>query len=64
MENVRFRGAVRPGDRLVLIGKAGKLNRRQTMFDVQGFVGPKLVFTGGIIGMQFHISNFASAAEG
>src|SRR5205809_3183363 len=29
MENVRFRGQVRPGDRLLLIGKATKLNRRQ-----------------------------------
>src|SRR5262245_7039911 len=28
MENVRFRGTVRPGDRLVLVGKGVKLHRR------------------------------------
>src|SRR5207302_3967727 len=39
MENVRFRAPVRPGDRLVLMGKALRLNRRQTVFNVQGFLG-------------------------
>jgi 3-hydroxyacyl-[acyl-carrier-protein] dehydratase len=51
MENVRFRGMVRPGDRLVLIGKAVRLNRRQTIFNVQGFVGTSMVFHGDIIGV-------------
>jgi 3-hydroxyacyl-[acyl-carrier-protein] dehydratase len=51
LENIRFRGQVRPGDRLVLIGKATKLHRRQTVFNVQGFVGAKLVFEGTIIGV-------------
>src|SRR5437764_6157257 len=39
LENVRFRAPVRPGDRLVLVGKAAKMNRRQSVFNVQGFVG-------------------------
>src|SRR5439155_24398329 len=39
MENVRFRGTVRPGDRLVLVAKGIRLHRRQTIFNVQGFVG-------------------------
>jgi 3-hydroxyacyl-[acyl-carrier-protein] dehydratase len=51
LENIRFRGQVRPGDRLLLIGKATKLHRRQTVFNVQGFVGAKLVFEGTIIGV-------------
>jgi 3-hydroxyacyl-[acyl-carrier-protein] dehydratase len=51
LENVRFRGPVRPGDRLVLIGKALRLHRRQTSFNVQGFVGSTMVFHGDIIGM-------------
>jgi 3-hydroxyacyl-[acyl-carrier-protein] dehydratase len=51
LENVRFRGKVRPGDRLLLIGKATKLNRRKTICNVQGFVGAKLVFNGDIIGV-------------
>jgi 3-hydroxyacyl-[acyl-carrier-protein] dehydratase len=51
LENVRFRGQVRPGDRLLLICKATKLHRRQTICNVQGFVGSKLVFNGDIIGV-------------
>jgi 3-hydroxyacyl-[acyl-carrier-protein] dehydratase len=51
MENVRFRGLVRPGDRLVLVGKGLKLHRRQTVFSVQGFVGTTMVFNADIIGV-------------
>jgi 3-hydroxyacyl-[acyl-carrier-protein] dehydratase len=51
MEDVRFRGQVRPGDRLVLIGKALRLHRRQTIFECQGFVGTNMVFHGKIIGI-------------
>jgi 3-hydroxyacyl-[acyl-carrier-protein] dehydratase len=51
LENVRFRGMVRPGDRLVLIGKAVRLHRRQTIFNVQGLVGANLVFHGDILGV-------------
>jgi 3-hydroxyacyl-[acyl-carrier-protein] dehydratase len=51
LENVRFRGTVHPGDRLVLIAKAVKLHRRQTVFNVQGFVGPTMVFHADIIGV-------------
>jgi 3-hydroxyacyl-[acyl-carrier-protein] dehydratase len=51
MENVRFRGQVRPGDRLVLVLKALKLNRRQCVFNVQGFVGATMVFHADIIGV-------------
>ncbi|MFO0877643.1 MAG: 3-hydroxyacyl-ACP dehydratase FabZ family protein [Gemmataceae bacterium] len=63
MENVRFRGAVRPGDRLVLIGKAQKLHRRQTMFNVQGFVGKSLVFHADIIGVQFNTRDAGTVSE-
>jgi 3-hydroxyacyl-[acyl-carrier-protein] dehydratase len=51
LENVRFRGIVRVGDRLVLVAKAGKLNRRQAIFNVQGFVGSAMVFHGDVIGV-------------
>ena len=51
LENVRFRSPVRPGDRLVLIGKATRLHRRQTIFNVQGFVGSTMVFHADIIGV-------------
>ena len=42
---------MRPGDRLVLIGKAKKLNRRQSIFDVQGFVGSTMVFHAEVYGV-------------
>jgi 3-hydroxyacyl-[acyl-carrier-protein] dehydratase len=51
LENVRFRGPVRPGDRLVLVGKAVRVHRRQSTFNVQGFVGPAMVFHGDVIGV-------------
>lgn len=51
MEDVRFRGQVKPGDRLLLVSKAQKVNRRQTVFESQGFVGGNMVFHGQIIGV-------------
>jgi len=51
MEDVRFRGQVKPGDRLVLVGKALRLHHRQTIFEVQGFVQGNLVFHGRMIGV-------------
>jgi 3-hydroxyacyl-[acyl-carrier-protein] dehydratase len=51
MEEVRFRGPVRPGDRLVLIGKLARYHRRQTIFNVQAFVGSSMVFHADIIGV-------------
>ncbi len=51
MEDVRFRGQVRPGDRLVLVAKAIRLHRRHTVFECQGFVGGNMVFHGRIIGV-------------
>ena len=51
MEDVRFRGQVRPGDRLVLVSKASKVHRRQTIFETQGFVGTNMVYHGRIIGV-------------
>lgn len=51
MEEVRFRGTVRPGDRLILIAKGERLKRRQSIFDVQGFVNGTMVFHGKVIGV-------------
>jgi 3-hydroxyacyl-[acyl-carrier-protein] dehydratase len=61
MEDVRFRGQVKPGDRLVLVAKAIRLHRRHTMFDCQGFVGTNMVFHGKIIGVP--ITSPSEAAE-
>ena len=51
LENVKFRGVVRPGDRLVLVGKGVRLHRRQTIFNVQGLVGPTMVFHADVVGV-------------
>jgi 3-hydroxyacyl-[acyl-carrier-protein] dehydratase len=51
MEDVRFRGQVRPGDRLVLVGKGVRVHRRHSIFEVQGFVGANMVFHGKVLGV-------------
>jgi 3-hydroxyacyl-[acyl-carrier-protein] dehydratase len=51
LENVRFRVPVKPGDRLLLVAKGLKYNRRQTLFNVQGFVGTTMVFHGDVLGV-------------
>jgi 3-hydroxyacyl-[acyl-carrier-protein] dehydratase len=51
MDNVRFRGTVRVGDRLVLIAKGKRVKPRVTVCGVQGFVDGKLVFEADIVGM-------------
>jgi 3-hydroxyacyl-[acyl-carrier-protein] dehydratase len=52
LENVRFRSPVFPGDRLVLVAKALKVHRRQTLCNVQGFVKSSMVFHGDILGVS------------
>ena len=51
LEKVRFRGKVTPGDRILFLAKAKKIHRRQTVFNVQGFVESKMVFEGDILGV-------------
>jgi len=54
MDNVRFRGRVSPGDRLVLVAKGQRVRPRQSLFTVQGFVGDTMVFHGDILGMPIN----------
>jgi 3-hydroxyacyl-[acyl-carrier-protein] dehydratase len=54
MEEVRFRGMVHIGDRLVLMGKGKRMNRRRFVVSVQGFVGKTMVFSGDIIGVPIY----------
>lgn len=51
MEGVKFRGAVVPGDRLILIVKNTDLRSRRAVFDCQGFVDGNMVFEAIIVGM-------------
>jgi 3-hydroxyacyl-[acyl-carrier-protein] dehydratase len=59
LEDVRFRGLVRPGDRFVLVGKAHRIDVRRTIFNVQGFVGTTMVFHGDVIGVPLMRSSTA-----
>jgi len=51
VEGVKFRGAVVPGDRILLIGTMVEMRRRRCVGDVQGYVNGKMVFEGTITGM-------------
>jgi 3-hydroxyacyl-[acyl-carrier-protein] dehydratase len=51
LDAARFRGPVRPGDRLVIVGKGVRVHRRQTLFDAQGFVNNELVFECQVMGV-------------
>lgn len=51
LENTRFRRAVRPGERLVLVGKGLKIRQKMTLFNIQGFVGHEMAFHTDVIGV-------------
>ncbi|MDI6788568.1 MAG: beta-hydroxyacyl-ACP dehydratase, partial [Planctomycetota bacterium] len=51
VDNVKFRGTVVPGDRLIIIIKCTALNNRKAIFETQGVVNGKMVFEGIITGM-------------
>jgi 3-hydroxyacyl-[acyl-carrier-protein] dehydratase len=51
IENTRFRRAVRPGERLVLVGKGNRVRARMTNFNIQGYVGDELAFHTDVIGV-------------
>ena len=55
LEEVRFRGAVRPGDRLILVAKGERLKPRHSVFNCQGFVNGAMVFHGKIIGVPLQV---------
>ncbi|MGD9858319.1 MAG: 3-hydroxyacyl-ACP dehydratase FabZ family protein [Planctomycetaceae bacterium] len=52
MSDVRFRGPVFPGSRLVLCARATRVRpKRRAEFEFQGFVDDKMVFSGNMIGV-------------
>lgn len=63
MEEIRFRGTVRPGDRLVMIAKASRLHPRQTIFETQGFVEDQMVYHGKIIGLTLPLNSAVEASS-
>lgn len=53
IEETRFRGAVVPGDRLIVVAKSIEVKPRRAIFEAQGFVGDRMVFETRIIGIPF-----------
>ncbi|OHB89672.1 MAG: hypothetical protein A3C38_00325 [Planctomycetes bacterium RIFCSPHIGHO2_02_FULL_50_42] len=51
VDNVKFRGPVVPGDKLILIARNLELRPRRAIFDTQGVVDSRIVFEARIIGM-------------
>lgn len=55
LENVRFRGAVKPGDRVVLLVRSVAARMRRAIFDMQAWVGDRLVCEGQVIGVTIKV---------
>jgi 3-hydroxyacyl-[acyl-carrier-protein] dehydratase len=52
VDNVKFRGQVVPGDRLIMLGKSIEIRgKRRFVGATQGFVGDRMVYEGDIAGM-------------
>jgi len=51
IDEVKFRGAVIPPARLILVGRALEIRPRRTTIEVHGFVEDRMVFEGRISGM-------------
>ena len=48
IDQVRFRGAIRPGNRIILISRMTDVSRRGAWSDTQAVVDGKLVFEGRV----------------
>jgi 3-hydroxyacyl-[acyl-carrier-protein] dehydratase len=51
VDGVRFRGTVKPGDRVVLMARATKIRANLGVFDTQAYVDGRVVFEGEVTGM-------------
>lgn len=63
LEGVRFRGIVRPGDRLVLVAHLLKARRAMLTCEFQGFVNRELVFEGVLKGIPLPVSELRAQAN-
>ena len=53
VDDVKFRGTVGPGQRIIMLGKMEEIRPRRSIGTTQGFVDGKMVFEGVITGMWF-----------
>jgi len=51
VDGVKFRGAVTPGQRIIMLGKVTELRRRRCAGDTQAYVDGRMVYEGVITGM-------------
>ena len=51
IDDVKFRGVILPGQRLVLLGRAREVRPRRAIFETQGWVNGRMVFQADISGM-------------
>ena len=62
MTDVRFRSPVFPPCRLILAARVIRVRfKRRAEFEFQGFVGDRMVFDGGMIGVPIHREEAAQA---
>jgi 3-hydroxyacyl-[acyl-carrier-protein] dehydratase len=54
LDDVKFRGIVRPGDRLVLVGQMTRERKMIAECSVQGFVGAKMMFEAKVQGIPLN----------
>lgn len=52
LEATRFRGQVKPGDRMLIAARILRLRRRTARYATQAFVGDNLVYEGEILGVS------------
>lgn len=55
VDEVRFRGVVKPGQRLILVAKAKNMRPNAGIFETQGFVNGEMVYEGIIKGMNIPV---------
>lgn len=61
MDDVRFRGMVRPGQRLWLVGQTEKTNQSRFRFKIQGFVENQMVFNADFLGLRMERSGTSAS---
>lgn len=52
VDGVKFRGAVTPPSRFVVVGRGTQVKKRRTVCEMQGFVDDTMVFEAKITGMR------------
>ena len=52
INDVKFRGVVVPGDKLILVARGKTVSNRRSLFETQGIVNGKIAFQAAILGLR------------